>query len=69
MADIATRVSSVANESHNHTRRVMPEQPWWDNLASRFHKFPGDAELYFLMDPTVSGTARSSDGPCKTVER
>jgi hypothetical protein len=32
MYDIATTVSRVANETYSHTRRIMPEQPWWENL-------------------------------------
>ena len=33
-------VSRVANETYGHSRRIMPNQPWWDNLESSFHKFP-----------------------------
>lgn len=29
MYDMATTASRVANETYSHTRRIMPEQPWW----------------------------------------
>ena len=45
MPDIASTVSRVANNTYSHTRRIMPEKPWWDNLESSFHKFPDDFEL------------------------
>ncbi len=57
MYDIATTVSRVANETYSHTRRIMPEQPWWDNLESSFHKFPDDFELDLRTELTVEGTA------------
>ena len=55
--DIATTVSRVANETYSHTRRIMPEQPWWDHLESSFHKFPDDFELDLRTELTVEGTA------------
>jgi pimeloyl-ACP methyl ester carboxylesterase len=57
MYDIATTVSRVANETYSHTRRIMPEQPWWDHLESSFHKFPDDFELDLRTELTVEGTA------------
>jgi pimeloyl-ACP methyl ester carboxylesterase len=57
MYDIATTVSRVANETYSHTRRIMPEQPWWDNLESSFHKFPDDFELDLRTELTVESTA------------
>lgn len=57
MSDIATTVSRVANENYSHTRRIMPEQPWWDHLETSFHKFPDDFELDLVTELTVSGTA------------
>lgn len=57
MYDIATTVSRVANETYSHTRRIMPEQPWWDNLETSFHKFPDDFELDLRTELTVGGTA------------
>ena len=42
MYDIASTVSRVANDTYSHTRRIMPEQPWWKTLESSFHKFPDD---------------------------
>jgi pimeloyl-ACP methyl ester carboxylesterase len=57
MYDIATTVSRVANETYSHTRRIMPEQPWWDNLETSFHKFPDDFELDLRTELTVDGTA------------
>lgn len=57
MYDIATTVSRVANETYGHTRRIMPEQPWWNHLESSFHKFPDDFELDLRTELTVDGTA------------
>jgi pimeloyl-ACP methyl ester carboxylesterase len=57
MSDIATTVSKVASESYSHTRRIMPEQPWWDHLETSFHKFPDDFELDLLTELTVGTTA------------
>jgi len=57
MYDIASTVSRVANEAYSHTRRIMPEQPWWDNLESSFHKFPDDFELDLRTEATVTATA------------
>ncbi len=50
-------VSRVANETYGHARRIMPAQPWWDNLESSFHKFPDDFELDLLTQMMVGGTA------------
>jgi pimeloyl-ACP methyl ester carboxylesterase len=57
MYDIATNVSRVANETYSHTRRIMPEQPWWEHLESSFHKFPDDFELDLRTELTVKATA------------
>lgn len=57
MYDIAANVSRVANETYSHTRRIMPEQPWWEHLESSFHKFPDDFELDLRTELTVEGTA------------
>jgi pimeloyl-ACP methyl ester carboxylesterase len=57
MTDIASTVSRVANETYSHTRRIMPEQPWWKNLESSFHKFPDDFELDLRTEMTVASTA------------
>jgi len=57
MYDIATTVSRVANETYSHTRRIMPEQPWWEHLESSFHKFPDDFELDLRTELTVDATA------------
>ncbi|GHD19440.1 hypothetical protein GCM10007052_27930 [Halioglobus japonicus] len=57
MYDIASTVSRVANETYTHSRRIMPEQPWWDNLESSFHKFPDDFELDLRTELTVDATA------------
>src|SRR5690606_2133918 len=50
-------VSRVANETYGHSRRIMPEQPWWDNLESNFHKFPDDFDLDLATQLMVHGTA------------
>ena len=42
---IAAEVSRVANATYGHSRRIMPEQPWWNNLDPVFHKFPDDFYL------------------------
>ncbi len=55
--DIATTVSRIANETYSHTRRIMPEQPWWQHLESSFHKFPDDFELDLRTELMVDGTA------------
>jgi esterase/lipase len=57
MYDIAENVSRVANETYSHTRKIMPEQPWWDNLESSFHKFPDDFELDLPTEFMVNSTA------------
>ncbi len=57
MSDVAATVSRVANETYSHTRRIMPEQPWWNHLESSFHKFPDDFELDLRTELTVAGTA------------
>ena len=57
MYDIASTVSRVANETYSHSRQIMPEQPWWNNLEGNFHKFPDDFELDPRTDATVSATA------------
>ena len=57
MYDIASTVSRVANSTYSHTRRIMPEQPWWNSLESSFHKFPDDFELDLRTELTVDGTA------------
>lgn len=57
MYDIAKTVSRVANETYSHTRRIMPPQPWWENLESSFHKFPDDFELDLRTEMTVEATA------------
>ncbi|MCG8314803.1 MAG: abhydrolase domain-containing 18 [Pseudomonadales bacterium] len=53
---IATNVSRVANATYSHTRKIMPEQPWWDNLETSFHKFPDDFELDLGTQLLVDGT-------------
>ncbi len=50
-------VSRVANETYGHSRRIMPSQPWWDNLESSFHKFPDDFDLDLPTQVLVDGTA------------
>lgn len=57
MYDIAATVSRVANETYSHTRRIMPEQPWWDYLESSFHKFPDDFDLDLATETIVESTA------------
>ena len=48
MEELSSIVSRVANETYGHSRRIMPEQPWWDNLEPSFHKFPDDFYLDIL---------------------
>jgi hypothetical protein len=45
MEDITDIVSRVVNADYGHSRHVMPEQPWWENLESNFHRFPDDFEF------------------------
>ena len=49
-------VSRIANETYGHSRRIMPEQPWWENLESSFHKFPDDFDLDLPTQLLVDGT-------------
>lgn len=57
MESVYSTVSRVANATYGHSRRIMPEQPWWDNLEPSFHKFPDDFELDFLTQLVVDSTA------------
>jgi pimeloyl-ACP methyl ester carboxylesterase len=57
MYDIAKTVSRVANETYSHTRKIMPQQPWWNYLETSFHKFPDDFELDLRTEAMVEGTA------------
>lgn len=55
--DFANVVSRVANDVYVHSRRIMPEQPWWDHLEPYFHKLPDDFYLDFKTQSMVDGTA------------
>ena len=57
MEQIAQYVSRVANETYGHSRRLMPEQPWWNNLDPAFHKFPDDFYLDLKSQTMVDATA------------
>ncbi len=57
VARMARHVSRVANETYGHSRRLMPEQPWWNNLDPAFHKFPDDFYLDLRSQIMVDGTA------------
>lgn len=57
MEELSTIVSRVANETYGHSRRIMPEQPWWDNLEPSFHKFPDDFYLDMRTQLMVDATA------------
>lgn len=57
MEPIAQYVSRVANETYGHSRRFMPEQPWWNNLDPAFHKFPDDFYLDLKSQVMVDTTA------------
>lgn len=58
MEQIAQYVSRVANETYGHSRRLMPEQPWWNTLDPAFHKYPDDFYLdlksQFMVDSTAA---------------
>lgn len=54
---LAQHVSRVANETYGHSRRLMPEQPWWKHLDPAFHKFPDDFYLDLASQAMVDGTA------------
>jgi pimeloyl-ACP methyl ester carboxylesterase len=62
MEDISDIVSRVVNADYGHSRHVMPEQPWWDNLESNFHKFPDDFELDMRTKLLVDSTAYADVG-------
>lgn len=57
MNEISSIVSRVASETYGHSRRIMPEQPWWDNLDPSFHKFPDDFYLDLRTQLMVDATA------------
>lgn len=57
MEELSRIVSRVANETYGHSRRIMPEQPWWDNLEPSFHKFPDDFYLDLRTQLMVDATA------------
>ena len=57
MKDFAHIVSRVANETYVHSRSVMPEKPWWNNLEPYFHKLPDDFYLDAGTQMMVGGTA------------
>ncbi|MFP5382551.1 MAG: alpha/beta hydrolase family protein [Gammaproteobacteria bacterium] len=57
MEALSSAVSRVANETYGHSRRIMPEQPWWDNLEPSFHKFPDDFYLDLRTQLMVDATA------------
>lgn len=57
MEPLAQYVSRVANETYGHSRRLMPEQPWWNNLDPAFHKFPDDFYLDLKSQTMVNATA------------
>lgn len=50
---LAEEVSRVANATYGHSRRLMPEQPWWNNLDPVFHKYPDDFYLDSKTQITV----------------
>jgi pimeloyl-ACP methyl ester carboxylesterase len=60
--DISTIVSRVVNADYDHSHHVMPEQPWWDNLESNFHKFPDNFELDLRTKLLVNSTAYADIG-------
>ncbi len=62
MEDISTIVSRVVNADYDHSHHVMPEQPWWDNLESNFHKFPDDFDLDLRTKLLVDSTAYADIG-------
>lgn len=57
MEELSNVISRVANETYGHSRRIMPEQPWWDNLEPHFHKFPDDFYLDLPTQLVVDSTA------------
>lgn len=57
MERISQRVSRVANETYGHSRRLMPEQPWWQHLDPAFHKYPDDFYLDLKSQLMVDSTA------------
>ena len=57
MEKLSSIVSRVANQTYGHSRRFLPEQPWWNSLEPSFHKFPDDFYLDFKTQMMVEGTA------------
>ncbi|MCH8499892.1 MAG: alpha/beta hydrolase family protein [Marinobacter sp.] len=57
MKDFARYVSRVANDTYRHSRPIMPEQPWWDNLDPLFHQYPDDFDLDLVTQLMVRTTA------------
>jgi pimeloyl-ACP methyl ester carboxylesterase len=62
MEELSDIISRVVNADYGHSRHVMPEQPWWDNLESNFHKFPDDFELDLRTKLLVDSTACADIG-------
>ena len=62
MEDISAIVSRVVNADYAHSHHVMPEQPWWDNLESNFHKYPDGFELDLRTKMLVNSTAYADLG-------
>ena len=62
MEDISTIVSRVINSDYEHAHPVMPEQPWWDNLESNFHKYPDSFALDLRTRLLVNSTAYADIG-------
>lgn len=57
MEPLSSIVSRVASETYGNARRIMPEQPWWNNLEPSFHKYPDDFYLDFRTQMMVNATA------------
>ncbi|MCD6060033.1 MAG: abhydrolase 18 [Moraxellaceae bacterium] len=62
MEQTAQYVSRVANETYGQSRRIMPEQPWWQNLDPAFWRFPDDFYLDLPTQLMVDGTALIDKG-------
>ena len=62
MEDISDIVSRVVNDDYGHSHHIMPEQPWWDNLESKFHKFPDGFDLDLRTKLMVDATAYADVG-------
>ncbi|GAA5317310.1 MAG: prolyl oligopeptidase family serine peptidase [Candidatus Pelagadaptatus aseana] len=55
MTDLSDSITRIANADYSHSH-ALPDQPWWENLESNFHKFPNGFELDLKTRSMVNAT-------------